>query len=207
MTLIELLVAMTLLGVVSSLVLSGVVQATRVLRHNDDENRGLSDAKVVLDRLARDIREASAATCDGVQTDPNCQSHLQLWIDQNPTNPQLSSDYVQHPAEIVTWKLAMNEDGIHRDVWRISGIAPAQPTARRQASALIVDTLFTYCTDSHGTSATAPPPQDCPSPLIPSTPANATVVKLTMHYDALYGAGVGTDEREATVSVRLRNKG
>ena len=209
MTLIELLVAMTLLGVVSSLVLSGVVQATRVLRHNDDENRGLSDAKVVLDRLSRDIREASAATCDGAQPDPNCESHLQLWIDQNPANPQLSSDYVQHPAEIVTWKLAMNADGIHRDVWRISGLAPAQTNPRRQASALIVDTLFTYCTDSHGMSATATPTPSpgCPSPLIPSTPANATVVKLTMHYDALYGAGVGTNEREATVSVRLRNKG
>ncbi len=205
MTLIELLVAMTLLGTVSALVLSGVIQATRVLTHNDDENRGLSDAKIVLDRLSRDIREASRVTCDGAGSDPNCLAHLQLWIDQNPTNPQLSADYVQDPAEIVTWKLSMNEDGVHRDVWRISGISPAASKATRQASALIVETLFAYCTDAHG--ATAPPSSNCPPPLIASTPSDATVVNLTMHYDAIYGAGIGTNERQASVSVRLRNKG
>ncbi len=133
MTLIELMVAMVLLGTVSALVLAGVIQATRVLTHNDDENRGLSDAKVVLDRLSRDIREASSVTCDGAGSDPNCLAHLQLWIDQNPTDSQLSSDYVQQPGEIVTWKLAMNADGVHRDVWRISGVAPAATTATRQA--------------------------------------------------------------------------
>jgi prepilin-type N-terminal cleavage/methylation domain-containing protein len=209
MTLIELLVAMSLLGVVSALVLSGVVQATGVLRHTDDENRGLSDAKVVLDRLSRDIREASAATCDGAAIDPTCAAHLQLWIDQHPTNPQLSSDYVQDPAEIITWQLALNEDGIHRDVWRVAGAPPASSRARRQASALIVDTLFTYCADAPVSLGTASPATStsCPWPLIEATPVTATVVKLTMHYDALAGAGVGTDEREATVSVRLRNKG
>ena len=39
-TLIELMVTMVLLGVVSALVLVGVQQATRVLTHTDDENRG-----------------------------------------------------------------------------------------------------------------------------------------------------------------------
>ena len=53
MTLIELVVAMSLLGIVSSLVLVGVRDAARVLAHNDDENRGLQDAKVILDRLSR----------------------------------------------------------------------------------------------------------------------------------------------------------
>ena len=67
MTLIELLVAMVLLGVVSSLVLAGVIQASRVLTHTDDENRGLQDAKVILDRLSRDIRQARGVVCDGAR--------------------------------------------------------------------------------------------------------------------------------------------
>ena len=44
MTLVELLVAMTLLGVVSSLVVVGVRDAVRIMTHSDDENRGLQDA-------------------------------------------------------------------------------------------------------------------------------------------------------------------
>ena len=64
MTLIEVLVAMSLLGVVSALVIVGVQNAVRVVSHTDDENRGLQDAKVILDRLSRDIRQARGVVCD-----------------------------------------------------------------------------------------------------------------------------------------------
>ena len=64
MTLVELMVAMTLLLGLSTMIVMFVSSAVRVQIHNDDENRGLSDAKVILDRLARDIRSARAATCN-----------------------------------------------------------------------------------------------------------------------------------------------
>ena len=120
MTLIELMVAMTLLGVVSSLVVVGVQQAGRILTHTDDENRGLQDAKVILDRLSRDIRQARGVVCDGAGGDTYCKQHLQLWIDDD-------SDYVKDPEEVVTWTLEDNPDGEHFDVWRIQGVAPATP--------------------------------------------------------------------------------
>jgi prepilin-type N-terminal cleavage/methylation domain-containing protein len=180
MTLIELLVAITLLGVVSSLVVTGVQQAGRVLVHTDDENRGLQDAKVILDRLSRDIRQARGVVCDGADGDTYCTEHLQLWIDDD-------SDYIEDPEEIVTWILEDNEDGVHFDVWRIQGVAPATPTKRLQASALIVKTLFSYDVG----------PNTDPSP--------ARVVSLKMQYDAIVGRGVSI--KEAAVSVRLRNKG
>ena len=180
MTLIELLVAMTLLGVVSSLLIAGVRDAARVMVHNEDENRGLQDAKVILDRLSRDIRQARGVVCDGAGGDTYCKQHLQLWIDTD-------SDYVQDPPEIVTWKLEDNPDGEHFDVWRIQGISPATPTKKLQASALIVKTLFTYDVG----------PNTDPSP--------ATLVSLKMEYDAMVGRG--TDIKQAAVSVRLRNKG
>ena len=69
-TLIELLVTMMLLAVVSTLVLTAVIQASRVLTQNDDENTGLQDAKVIMDRLGRDVREARAVVCDGGLADP-----------------------------------------------------------------------------------------------------------------------------------------
>ena len=180
MTLIELLVAITLLGVVSSLVVTGVQQAGRVLVHTDDENRGLQDAKVILDRLSRDIRQARGVVCDGAGGDTYCTEHLQLWIDDD-------SDYIEDPEEIVTWILEDNEDGVYFDVWRIQGVAPATPQKRLQASALIVKTLFFYDVG----------PNTDPSP--------ARLVSLKMQYDAIVGRGVNL--KEAAVSVRLRNKG
>jgi prepilin-type N-terminal cleavage/methylation domain-containing protein len=179
MTLIELMVAMTLLGVVSSLVVVGVQQAGRVLVHTDDENRGLQDAKVILDRLSRDIRQARGVVCDGAEGDTYCKEHLQLWIDDD-------SDYLNDPEETVTWVLEDNPDGEHFDVWRIQGVAPATPSKRLQASALIVKTLFFY---------------DVGASIDPSP---ARVVSLKMEYDAIVGRG--TNIKEAAVSVRLRNK-
>lgn len=179
-TLIELLVTMALLSVVSSLVLVGVQQASRVMTRSDDENRGLQDAKIILDRLSRDIRQARGVVCDGAAGDTYCRQHLQLWIDSD-------SDYLTDPEEVVTWKLEDNPDGEHFDVWRVQGVAPAIPTQRRQASALIVKTLFSYDVG----------PDVDPSP--------ATLVTLKMEYDAIVGRG--TDIKQASVSVRLRNKG
>lgn len=183
MSLVELLVTMTLLGVVSALVLAGVQQASRVFIQTDDENRGLGDAKIVLDRLSRDIREARAVVCDGGLADPNdetsadpdCAAHLQLWIDNN-------SNYLQDDDEVVTWWLERNADGVHFDVLRQSS-GEAQP--KTIASALIVRTLFEYNT--------------------PGDPENANLVTVKMTYDAMSELGVA--ERKATVSVRLRNKG
>ena len=180
MTLIELLVAMSLLGVVSSLVVVGVRDAARVMTHNDDENRGLQDAKVILDRLSRDIRQARGVVCDQAPGDTYCKQHLQLWIDDD-------SDYVKDANEVITWKLEDNPDGEHFDVWRVQGVSPATPVQRLQASALIVKTLFTYDVG----------PNTDPSP--------ATLVSLKMEYDAIVGRG--TDIKQAAVSVRLRNKG
>jgi prepilin-type N-terminal cleavage/methylation domain-containing protein len=179
-TIVELLITMTLLGVVSTLVVVGVQQAVRVLTHNDDENRGLQDAKIILDRLGRDIRQARGVVCDGAGGDTFCRQHLQLWIDSD-------SDYLQDPTEIITWKLEDNPDGEHFDVWRVQGITPATPTQRRQASALIVKTLFSYDVGAN------------------VDPSPATLVTLKMEYDAIVGRG--TDIKQASVSVRLRNKG
>lgn len=203
MTLIELLVAITLLGVVSALVLVGVQNGVRVLAHSDDENRGLQDAKVILDRLSRDIRQARGVVCDATAPSPGaavldanglptrCPDHVQLWIDDD-------SDYMQDAGEVVTWALAANEDEVHFDVWRCKGaLATGDPcdgdalgvNRRRQASALVVRTLFNY-EDGQGVAV---------------QPEDATLVRLKMDYDAIVGRGVTV--KQAAVSARLRNKG
>lgn len=177
MTLVELLVTMTLLGVVGSLVTAAVVNASQGLIHVDDENKGLQDAKVILDRMGRDARHARSIVCDGAAYDPTCEKHLQLWIDSN-------SDYVPTDSETVTWKLEANPDGDHFDVYRIVGVG-AGALKQRQASTLIVETLFRYETGK--------------------TVEQSQIVQMTLTYDAR--VGLGTDQREAHFTARLRNKG
>lgn len=186
MTLAELLVTMVLIGVVSTLVVGATTSASQVFLHTEDENQGLRDAKVVLDRLGRDAREARSVYCDQGPADPTdptagndttCRAHLQLWIDDD-------MDFAQDDDEIVTWQLRRSVDGEHYDVWRVKGLDPASSTEQRQATSLIVQTLFSYDT---------------------ADPEDAHFVRITMRYDAL--VGIGVDMREASVSIRLRNKG
>ncbi|GGB94071.1 PulJ/GspJ family protein [Cellulomonas carbonis] len=189
LTLIELLVTMILLAVVSTLVVTAVAQSVRILGQTDDEALGLSDAKIILDRLGRDIREARAVTCDGgladlsdpTSADPDCAAHLQLWIDAN-------SNYVEDPTEVITWRLETN--GAHFDVWRTAGTgAGGTPVIQqRQASSLIVRMAFTYG------------PPGAPVPV-----EDAEQVNLRMRYDAIRDRGTG--DREVAFSARLRNKG
>lgn len=184
-TLVEVLVTMFIMGVVGALASGAVAIAAHTQVRNDDENRGQQDAKVILDRMGRDARQARGVVCDGGladptdsgSADPGCLAHLQLWIDFN-------SDYVEQPAEIVTWRLEHNADGVHFDVFRIIG-SGSSAIRQRQASSLIVRTLFDYDTPAH--------------------PEQAQLVSMAMQYDAIVGAGV--ELRSASFSTRLRNKG
>lgn len=187
LSLIEVIVTMVLLAVVGSLMVGAVTQSAKVFVNNSDENRGLQDAKVVLDRMGRDVRNARGVVCDGgladpsdaTSADPGCAAHLQLWIDAN-------SDYIQQNSEVITWRLRRSPDNTHFDVLRVTGngLNGNVPTTQMEATSLIVRTLFTY-------DAT--------------TPSKATLVNLRMRYDAI--VGIGTDIREAVFSARLRNKG
>jgi prepilin-type N-terminal cleavage/methylation domain-containing protein len=91
-TLVELLVSMMLMAIVSSIVLVATVDAHRVYRSDDDEARGLSDVKTVVERLGRDIRGARGVDAGATN------SQVTLWIDSN-------SDYRRETNEIVTWRI------------------------------------------------------------------------------------------------------
>ena len=187
-TLIETLVVMLLLGVVGSLVTDAVISSSRNLTHVDDENTGLQDAKVILERMGRDLRDARGIVCDGgladpaivTSTDPLCRAHLQMWVDSN-------SDYARQESEVITWRLMSSSDGVHYDVYRIvgTGLNGNVPISRREASTLIVNIAFDYDTSA--------------------APNDAQVVHIGMNYDAIVGRGTGF--RKVAFSVRLRNKG
>ena len=180
-TLVELLVAMFLMSIISGLVVVGVAQVARVLIHNDDENRGLQDAKIIMERLSRDVRQARAVVCNDPTTQtspPRCANHLQLWVDAN-------SDYVQQPSEVITWTVAPSSDGAHFDVLRTVGTG-ASATTTVQATSLIVGAIFTYCNAS-GCGV---------------QPEAATVVNIDLTYDAM--VGLGTNTRHAEFSAMIR---
>lgn len=177
LTLVELLVTIVLISIVGTLALAAMIRAGKVLVHTEDENKGLQDAKIILERMSRDIRQARGVVCDGAVSDPTCTYHLQLWVDSN-------SDYLQQDSEVITWQLQDNPDGTHFDVYRTVGLGTGA-VARRQASTLIVKTVFAY---------------------EPGRPIEKSqTVRIGMTYDALVGRG--TDERKAAMTLRLRNKG
>lgn len=159
LTLVELLVTIILLGVIGSLVTAAVVNASQALIHTEDENKGLQDAKVILERMGRDVRQARGVVCDGAPADPSCTYHLQLWVDGN-------SDYVKSDSEVVTWQLEQN--GAQYDVYRILGTGTSA-VKQRQASTLIVQTVFKY---ESGT-----------------TIEKSQVVKIDLTYDSKVGLG------------------
>lgn len=185
-TLVEVIVTMLLLGIVSTIVTTAVIQANQIVLHTRDETTGLTDVRNVVERLGRDVRDARGVVCDGgladpsdaTSVDPDCNSHLQLWIDYD-------ADYVVDNDEIVTWRLQAEPDGEHFSVLRVrgNGLGGNVPVTQRSASTLVMRFAFTY----------------------DATPPASQMVRVGMRYDA--EVGVGTDERQIAFSARLRNKG
>jgi prepilin-type N-terminal cleavage/methylation domain-containing protein len=65
-SLVEMLVTLVLLGVVSGLVMTMVIQASKTAARQNDQTYTLTAAKVALERITRDIRGANSLTT----TDP-----------------------------------------------------------------------------------------------------------------------------------------
>src|SRR3954452_10703254 len=127
-TLVELLVTMGLMAVISLVITTAIITTNQVVRHTDDENRGLADAKVVAERLGRDLRDAR-----GIATGADAH-HLVIWIDAN-------SDYIQQASETVTWQLQADVGSPgHFDVIRTVQGQPQVVEART----LINDLAFGY---------------------------------------------------------------
>jgi len=136
-TLTELLIVMVVLGIVSTIVVVMFTRASESFLRADDESVGLGEAKTVLDRVSRDIRESRGIVCNENLDDPNpCASQLEIWLDQD-------SDYAQDPEEVVTWSVVPNEDGVHFDVLRSTSAGEERVVAR----SVVQDTLFEYDTE------------------------------------------------------------
>lgn len=183
LSLVEVLVAIVLLTVVGSLVMRAVIDSHKVVRITEDQTQGLADVRIATERLGRDIRDARSVLCNPTGTDPAlaaadplCQYHLQLWIDYN-------SNYVQEPAETVTWQLTPNGDQF--DMSRVvNGVGQVQ------ARSIVTQVAFTY---DLAPAATMPPPG--------ATQTKA--VRVEMDYDAL--TNTGTSTKSVAFTARLRN--
>lgn len=184
MTLVEVLVAAMLLGIVGAVVLAASISTQRSMVVADDETRGQEDVVVVVDRLGRDIRDARGVVCDGAPSDPQCRNHLQLWADYN-------SNYKQDPGETITWALRPGTSEGHYDVVRSTDLGDEHVQART----IVSDVAFSYRDES---GPTVPGPNQ-PAPGEPTT----REVLVEMTYDAVIGSA--TSERVVTFSAMLRN--
>lgn len=89
LTLVELLITMLLLGIVSALVLSGVLLVNRAVRNVTNDTTGGDAVQTATERMSRDLRQAgkiSSAT----------SSSVTFWVDSN-------DNYKQDTGEAITW--------------------------------------------------------------------------------------------------------
>lgn len=183
-TLVELLVVIVIMGIVGTMMVAAITQTSKIFVQVEEEGDGLGQAKTVMDRVTRDIREANQVVCDGLTPgDPGCERHLELWIDDD--GDYLGPPHGEDPGETVTWSIEASADGVHCDVIRTQ-----DGDSATIARSLVIDaggcqTFFTY------------------DPPAPADPSEATAVTITMTYDPSPGAGV--DPKTAATTVNLRN--
>lgn len=185
-TLVELLVALVLFGIIGTLTLTAVINTQHDYRLAGDQAQGLSDVKVASERLARDIRDARAVVCDNAASDPTCTRHLQLWIDYN-------SDYVQDPGEVVTWQIVPETAGlgICGPTGHCTLLRTVNGTSAVEARTIVTNVAFTY--DVLPATSFAPP----------AGQPHTRLVNTTMTYDALTKGG--TQPKQVSFTARLRN--
>src|SRR4051794_31649943 len=196
LTLIELLITMMLMAIVSGLVLTALTSASKVLRRNENEAQGLSDVRVVTERLSRDIEQARGVIAPtvlaaGETRRAACQNRLTLWIDYN-------GDYTQAAdgTETVTWVLT-GGTGSHYDVHRIVGPVAAPVSDTIEGRTLVSNVAFSYAPYDNATDR---------CPVLPSSnniPAPTQTVSTSMRYNAL--ATSGATDKTIDFTNRLRN--
>lgn len=186
-TLVELLVAMTLMAVISTITVTALVSVFRGETRVDNDSRGLNDVQIVAERMSRDLQQARA-----VYTGAN-SDHLKIWIDKN-------SDYVSTPDELITWSLVADAtDPNHFDVKR---------SADNGTSTIIGHTLVAKFAFTYICPTGANPRAVCAAGSEPS----ASSVDVDMQYDANIGhtthPGTPTPTtHHVDFTVMLRNAG
>lgn len=181
LTLVELIVAMVLASVLGAIVSTAVLISHKQVRIAEDEATGLSDTRVVIERLGRDIR-GSRGVDVGATT-----SNLVLWIDNN-------SDYVRNvssqPDEIVTWSVVDNS-GVVNTLRQTAG-----GTVQVQARTLVNTAVFCYKVLSTDTTCLA-------TPLSATDAARTRLVQVTLTYNSNIASDL--DDRTTTFTERIRN--
>lgn len=181
MTLAELLVAMVLAGVLGSILSAAFLVGSKQFRLASDQAEGLSDTRVVIERLGRDIR-GSRGVDAGATT-----SSLVLWIDNN-------SDYVRSPTaqpdEIVTWSVVASNGQINTLRQTAGGVVQIE------ARTLVDSAVFCYKVLSTDTSC-------LPTPLSATDAARTRLIQVTLTYNSSTASDAGN--RQSTFTERIRN--
>lgn len=181
-TLVEFLVAITLVGILGTVMLFATVSTHRVLRGDSDEASGLADMRPAAERLTRDIRQARGVTVNNADPSYNAtKSQLTLWIDSN-------SDYIQQASETVSWRLTSAGSGHYNLVRSVKSGGSVI-----EARTLVSDVAFTYFRPN-GTSTQNPD----------TTWTDIDDVQASMTYDPTLKLGVGL--HTVVFEARLRNQ-
>ena len=176
MTLPELLVGMTLLGIVTAILLVGVLAVYRGQNLTEQDSDSLATLRVGLDRIEKELRQARK-----VYAGAN-DEEISFWVDRDRDNQQ-------DPVERVHWTVADQGEGVAF----LTRWTEADPSDVRVVSRGFVYeegyAYFSYNTDEDEDDITYP--------------QASTVVSLSFRADTELGQL--SPERQVRTEVRLRN--
>lgn len=178
-TLVELLVAISLLAVVATATMTVVVTTSQSQNRTANLGQVMSDARTSLDRMRKEVRgarriygsDAPTSTNPAGQNNASDQDTLSFWIDSN-------DDDIQQASEQITYQLTTLATG-RFEIVRFTHDAPS--STRSMARTLVNNDPFSY--------DVAPP--------------ETRVVNLNMDFQV--ASGQTFEPLDIGGSVRLRN--
>jgi type II secretory pathway pseudopilin PulG len=182
--LIEGMMVTLLLGVLGMAITSVVASSLRTERVTDDLRTNLNEARVAVERMRLDVREARRIYPTSPQGVANGPAQLAIWRDVN-------QDQLQQTTEQVTYRFSTAADGTGQLERRTEAMAPGQWR--------VIARHLDMSTGTDGKPRlrleTAPTP--------PKTRTVTMVVTVVARPGT--GAGAGAQKLSITETVRLRN--
>jgi type II secretory pathway pseudopilin PulG len=180
--LIEAMMVTLLLSVLGMAITSVTVSSLRTERVTDDIGTNLNQARMAVERMRLDVREARRIYPTSPQGVAHGPAHLAVWRDGN-------QDQLQQPSEQVTYRFSTAADGTGRLERRTEEMSPGE--WRVIARHLDMSVGADGKPRSRFETSTAPP--------------KTRMVTMVVTVVARPGTGAGAQKLSITETVRLRN--
>lgn len=185
-TLVELLVVITILGVVGGAITSALISAQRVEQAQSELQQTLDDGRVSMTRIRQELRQARQVFGD------SASDRLRFWLDANQDGVPQDAEYICYALEPLPGGVSGQYQVVrwdHATASCVPGSAPPAGATKRVLARTLTNT--------------DPFHQYSPAPSTNVNDPETKEVVLRLDLEVLTGRGPSTTRLETT--VRMRN--